>query len=168
MVASLQDDAGRVTVDGFYDNVLELTAQEREKYGEAPFDEAAYMKDLGVTALGGEKKYTPVERGSIRPTLDLNGIWGGYTGEGTKTVLPSEAYAKISMRLVGDQTPGEINEKFTKYFKSIAPEGVTVEVESLQQGYSYFTTTETLLYKAGEIALTESFGVKPFCRNKRR
>src|SRR5690606_5684819 len=113
MIASLHDKHGRITVPGFYDNVIEVSKKERKAMNAAPYHEATYMKELGVKALQGEKGFTTLERTSIRPTLDVNGIWGGYIGEGAKTVLPSKAYAKISMRLV----PGQNSDKIFKLFK---------------------------------------------------
>ncbi len=124
MIASLHDENGHITIPGFYDNVEELSAEERAAMNEAPFDLAEYQQDLKIGDVAGEAGYTTIERTSIRPTLDVNGIWGGYIGEGAKTVLPSKAYAKISMRLVPNQTDKEIEAKFTKHFMSIAPDSV--------------------------------------------
>ena len=129
MIGSLHDDKGKITVKGFYDKVVELTKEERAKMAEAPFDEEEYKKDLEVDALFGEPDYSPIERTGIRPTLDVNGIWGGYTGEGSKTVLPSKANAKISMRLVPDQHPDEITRLFQEHFNAIAPDSVKVTVK---------------------------------------
>src|SRR5690606_2024784 len=128
MIASLHDENNRITIPGFYDDVLELTEEERKAINEAPYDEVEYTQDLGVETVYGEKGYTTIERTGIRPTLDVNGIWGGYIGEGAKTVLPSKAFAKISMRLVPNQGSDKITELFEKHFKSIAPKGVQVFV----------------------------------------
>ena len=131
MIASLTDDHGRITIPGFYDDVIEITRQERDEMAKAPFDEAAYKKHLDVDELYGEAGYTTKERTGIRPTLDVNGIWGGYTADGSKTVLPSKAYAKISMRLVPNQDYVKTGELFEKHFKSIAPNYVKVKVEEV-------------------------------------
>src|SRR5690554_6579583 len=128
MIASLQDEDNRITIPGFYDKVVDLTDQEREELNKAPFDLEEYQKELGIEEVRGEKGYTTLERTGVRPTLDVNGIWGGYTGEGAKTVLPSKAHAKISMRLVPDQSPKEIADIFEKHFISIAPKSVKVTV----------------------------------------
>src|SRR5690625_3588732 len=128
MIASLQDEDKRITIPGFYDKVKEYTEEERAKMAEAPFDQKAYNEDLDIAKEEGEKGYSTLERTSIRPTLDVNGIWGGYIGEGAKTVLPSEAQAKISMRLVPNQDWHEISKLFKDHFESIAPESVKVDV----------------------------------------
>ncbi|MEM9983270.1 MAG: dipeptidase, partial [Bacteroidota bacterium] len=128
MIASLKDEQGRITISGFYDKVVTLPQTERETLAKAPFDLEAYKKDLAIDAVAGEEGYSTMERASIRPSLDVNGIWGGYTGEGAKTVLPSKAQAKISMRLVPNQNPEEIAALFTEHFKKIAPATVKVEV----------------------------------------
>jgi acetylornithine deacetylase/succinyl-diaminopimelate desuccinylase-like protein len=124
MIASMHDENNHITIPGFYDKVEELSKEERSKMAEAPFSLDAYEKDLKIDSVYGEKDYSTLERASIRPTLDVNGIWGGYTGPGAKTVLPSKAFAKISMRLVPHQSSDEITELFSKHFKSIAPAGV--------------------------------------------
>lgn len=139
MIASCHDENNHITIPGFYDDVLEATSEERAKMAQAPFDATAYKKDLGVTELWGENGYTTNERTGIRPTLEVNGIWGGYTGEGAKTVLPSKAFAKISCRLVPNQSSAKITEKILNYFKSIAPEGVTVKAEEHHGGEPYLT-----------------------------
>ena len=126
MIAQMHDTQGRITIPGFYDQVQELTQGERDDLNRAPFDAESYKKDLGIDALRGEEGYNTMERTGIRPTLDVNGIWGGYTGEGSKTVLPSKAFAKISMRLVPHQTSETATELFSRYFQSIAPPGVRV------------------------------------------
>lgn len=161
MISSLIDKDGRVTVDGFYDNVVELSAEDRAQLARAPFDENEYMDFLGVKALKGEKGYTPMERTGIRPCLDVCGIWGGYTGEGAKTVIPSEAHAKISMRLVPDQTSAEIADKFRRHFLNIAPEYVKVEVEELHGGDGFLIPISSHAYKAASRAMSEVYGIEP-------
>jgi acetylornithine deacetylase/succinyl-diaminopimelate desuccinylase-like protein len=161
MITALHDDQGRVTIPGFYDDVRELPTAERRLLAQAPFDEAAYRADLGVKATAGEAGYSTTERASIRPTLDCNGIWGGYTGEGAKTVLPSKASAKISMRLVPNQSSEKITELFTKHFLHLAPAGVTVKVTPHHGGEPYLTPLDSDAYQAAEAALEESFGKKP-------
>lgn len=161
MIASLHDDNHQVTIPGFYDKVLAVSAEERKSMNEAPFDVAEYQQDLGIDAVFGEKGYTTLERTSIRPTLDVNGIWGGYIGSGAKTVLPAKAYAKISMRLVPDQDPNEVTTLFTNHFKSIAPAGVKVKVTPHHGGFPAVTPTDSIEYLAAERAMTEAFGKKP-------
>lgn len=161
MIASCHDENNHITIPGFYDDVVEATAEERAKLAQAPFDEAEYKKDLGVDALWGEKGYSPNERTGIRPTLELNGIWGGYTGEGSKTVLPSKAFAKISARLVPNQTSAKITEKLINYFQSIAPAGVTVKATEHHGGEPYMTPIDSKAYKAAAAAIKESFGKEP-------
>lgn len=161
LISSLHDENRHITVKGFYDKVLEVSADERELMNQAPYDEAAYKADLGIKALQGEKGFTTLERTGIRPTLDVNGIWGGYIGEGAKTVLPSEAFAKISMRLVPDQDPYEIEKLFQEHFESIAPDCVDVKVTAHHGGYPVVTPTESVEYKAAEKAMEEAFGKQP-------
>lgn len=161
MIASLQDENNHVTVPGFYDKVEELRQEERAKMAEAPFDLEEYKEKLDIKDVHGEKGYSTLERGSIRPTLDVNGIWGGYTGEGAKTVLPSKAFAKISMRLVPDQDWKEISELFTKHFESIAPRSVKVKVNTHHGGQAYVTPIDTLEYQAANDAYEEAFGKTP-------
>lgn len=161
MIASLHDENKHITIPGFYDKVEELTKAEREKMGEAPFDLEEYKKAVDINDVYGEKGYTTNERNSIRPTLDVNGIWGGYTGEGAKTVIASKAYAKISMRLVPHQDWREITELFKKHFESIAPSGVTVKVSPHHGGQGYVTPIDGIEYEAASKALEESFGKKP-------
>ncbi len=161
MIATLHDENGKITIPGFYDRVHDLSQEEREEMEKAPFDENRYKKGLGVNELDGEKGYTPRERTSIRPTLDVNGMWGGYIGEGAKTVLPSEAFAKISMRLVPYQSHEEITELFQNYFESIAPQGVKVEVSPHHGGQPAVTPTDTKEYKAASLAMEKTFGRKP-------
>ncbi|PWJ59918.1 acetylornithine deacetylase/succinyl-diaminopimelate desuccinylase-like protein [Dyadobacter jejuensis] len=161
MIASLTDADGRITIPGFYDQVVELSAEERAALNAAPFDLEAYKEDLQIGDVAGEKGYTTIERTSVRPTLDVNGIWGGYTGEGAKTVLPSKANAKISMRLVPNQTDEEICALFTKHFEAIAPASVRVSVKPHHGGLPYVTPTDSVEYRAAEMAMEESFGKKP-------
>lgn len=161
MIASLHDENGRITIPGFYDKVAELTAKEREALNKAPFDLNDYKKELDITEIKGEKGYTTLERTGVRPTLDVNGIWGGYTGEGAKTVLPSKASAKISMRLVPNQVSSEITELFTKHIKSIAPSSVKVKVTAHHGGEPAVTPTDSVAYKAASKAFEEVFGKTP-------
>jgi acetylornithine deacetylase/succinyl-diaminopimelate desuccinylase-like protein len=161
MIASLHDEDRRITIPGFYDDVDVVSEGEREQMNRAPFSEADYKKELNVSALMGEKGYTTLERTSIRPTLDVNGIWGGYIGEGAKTVLPSKASAKISMRLVPHQDPDKITSLFEKHFKSLAPDGVTVKVTPHHGGQPAVTPTDTIEYKAASKAMQKSFGKEP-------
>lgn len=161
MIASLHDENNHITIPGFYADVLEVSDAERTAMNKAPFDKEAYMRDLGVDALHGEKGFSTLERTSIRPTLDCNGIWGGYTGEGAKTVLPSKAYAKISMRLVPNQRSEKITQLFQKHFESIAPSSVKVKVTNLHGGEGALTPTDTPEYRAAERAMEASFGKKP-------
>jgi acetylornithine deacetylase/succinyl-diaminopimelate desuccinylase-like protein len=161
MIASCHDENNHITIPGFYDDVLESSAEERAKMAEAPFDETEFKEDLGISSLWGEKGYTTNERTGIRPTLEVNGIWGGYTGEGAKTVLPSKAYAKISARLVPNQSSAKITEKLISYFKSIAPAGVTVDAFEHHGGEPYLTPIDSIEYKAAEKAITTTFGKAP-------
>ncbi|MCD8421750.1 dipeptidase [Tenacibaculum finnmarkense] len=161
MIASLQDDKNQITIPGFYDNVEELSLEERAEMAKAPFSIEAYKEALDIKEVHGEQGYTTNERNSIRPTLDVNGIWGGYTGEGAKTVIASKAYAKISMRLVPHQTPDEITEKFTTYFKSLAPDSVTVKVTPHHGGHGYVTPIDNIGYKSASKAYTKTFGKAP-------
>lgn len=161
MIASLHDDNNHITVKGFYDKVEELTQAERAKMAEAPFSLENYKKALDIDAVYGEKGYTTNERNSIRPTLDVNGIWGGYTGEGAKTVIASKAYAKISMRLVPHQDWQEITELFKTHFESIAPAGVTVKVTPHHGGQGYVTPIDNIAYQAAEKAYKKTFGKTP-------
>jgi acetylornithine deacetylase/succinyl-diaminopimelate desuccinylase-like protein len=161
LVASLTDDQGKITIPGFYDDVVIITQEERAEMAKAPFNEDVYKKNLNVDALFGEAGYTTKERTGIRPTLDVNGIWGGYIAEGSKTVLPSKAYAKISMRLVPNQDYVKIGELFTKHFESIAPEYVKVKVETLHGGQAYVSPIDTIGYKAASKAMETTMGRKP-------
>ena len=161
MIASLHDDQGKITVPGFYDKVVDLSHEEREEMAKAPYSHEAYCSALAIHDVSGEEGYTTRERGSIRPTLDVNGIWGGYTGEGAKTVIASKAYAKISMRLVPDQDPNEITVLFKQHFESLAPKGVKVEVKPHHGGEAAVTPIDSIGYKAASIAYEKSFGKKP-------
>ena len=161
MIDSLHDENGKVAIPGFYDKVAELTASERLALNKAPFDLDEYKKELGIDEIKGEKGYTTLERTGVRPTLDVNGIWGGYTGEGAKTVLPSKAHAKISMRLVPNQISSEITELFTKHFQSIAPNYVKVKVMAHHGGEPAVTQTDSEAYKAASKAFEEVYGKTP-------
>lgn len=161
MIASLHDENGRVTIPGFYDKVDELTAEERKALNLAPFNLDSYKKELDIADIHGEKGYTTLERTGTRPTLDVNGIWGGYTGEGAKTVLPSKAYAKISMRLVPHQNNHEITELFTKHFQSIAPKSVKVKVTALHGGEPAVTPTDSKAFRAASKAFEEVWSKTP-------
>ena len=161
MIASLHDADGRVNIPGFYDAVVELSSAERKALAEAPFDEKAWMKDLGVNAVKGEKGYTTDERCTIRPTLDVTGIWGGYIGEGAKTVLPSKAFAKLSMRLVPDQKSEAITKLFKDHFEKIAPPYVKVTVRPHHGGEAAVTPIDSPAYQAASKAMEETFGKKP-------
>jgi acetylornithine deacetylase/succinyl-diaminopimelate desuccinylase-like protein len=161
MIASLHDENGHVTIPGFYDKVAELTSSEREALNRAPFDLEEYKKELGIADIKGEKGYTTLERTGVRPTLDVNGIWGGYTGEGAKTVLPSKAHAKISMRLVPNQVSSEITELFTKHFNSIAPKYVKVKVMAHHGGEPAVTPTNSSAFQSATKAFEEVWGKSP-------
>ncbi|QCX40376.1 dipeptidase [Aureibaculum algae] len=161
MIASLHDEDNHITIPGFYDNVEELSAAERAEMAKAPFSLEDYKNAIDIDAVYGEKGYTTNERNSIRPTLDVNGIWGGYTGEGAKTVIASKAFAKISMRLVPHQDWVEITELFKKHFESIAPKGVRVVVKPHHGGQGYVTPIDNIGYKAAAKAYEDSFGVTP-------
>ena len=159
MSASLHDENNHITIPGFYDNVEELSLKERAEMAKAPFVLENYKKALNIEDVYGEKGYTTNERNSIRPTLDVNGIWGGYTGEGAKTVIASKAYAKISMRLVPNQDWELITELFKNHFESIAPKSVKVKVTPHHGGQGYVTPIDSIGYKAANKAYTETFGV---------
>jgi len=158
MISSLIDENGRITVPGFYDDVLESSAEEREALNKAPFSEDDYKKAINVEALHGEAGYTTIERTGIRPTLDVCGIWGGYTGEGAKTVLPSKAYAKISSRLVPHQNNEKIAELLKNHIEKIAPNYVKVKVDILHGGQAFVTPIDFPAYKAAEKALMDVYG----------
>ena len=160
MIASLHDKNNHITIPEFYDKVIDATDEERKEMAKAPFSLDAYKKALDIDEVYGEKGYTTNERNSIRPALDVNGIWGGYIGKGAKTVIASKAYAKISMRLVPDQDPDEITEMFTKHFESIAPKSVKVKVTPHHGGHAYVTPIDNIGYKAANKAYSETFGVE--------
>jgi acetylornithine deacetylase/succinyl-diaminopimelate desuccinylase-like protein len=164
MIASLHDHNRKVNISGFYDQVVEISEQELQKMNENGIDEKSFKDSIGIDAVMGEKGYTTLDRRSIRPTLDVNGIWGGYTGEGAKTVIPSKAHAKISMRLVPDQNWKDISVLFEKHFKAIAPAGVKVKVTTHHGGGAYVTPTDSVAYKAAEKAYHEVFGVIPHAK----
>jgi acetylornithine deacetylase/succinyl-diaminopimelate desuccinylase-like protein len=161
MIASLKDEKGRITIPHFYDKVEELSPAERQAMSEAPFDLATYKKELGIEEVFGEEGYSTLERASVRPTLDVNGIWGGYTGEGAKTVLPSKAQAKISMRLVPHQNSEEISQLFAEHFQAIAPKTVKVKVSFHHGGEPVVVSIDSIAYKAAEKAYEKTFGRKP-------
>jgi len=161
LIASMHDENNHITIPGFYDDVIELTEKEREMLNRAPYNEAEYKFDLKVDDLWGEKGYTTVERTGTRPTLEVNGIWGGYIGEGAKTVLPSKAFAKISMRLVPNQQSDKVTKLFKDYFESIAPKSVKVKVTPHHGGEPVVTPTDSIAYKAAQRAILEYFGKEP-------
>ena len=161
MIAKMKDENNHITIPGFYNDVVVLTDTEREDLNRAPFSLDEYKKDLNVEDVHGEKGYTTLERTGIRPTFELNGIWGGYIGEGAKTVLPSKAFAKISMRLVPNQTTDKITEIFTKHFESIAPKSVKVKVTPHHGGEPVVTPTDSIAFKAASMAMETTFGKKP-------
>jgi acetylornithine deacetylase/succinyl-diaminopimelate desuccinylase-like protein len=161
LVAELVDERGHVTVPGFYDDVRVLTPAERRAFNKAPFSLAAYKRALDIRDVAGEEGFTTIERTGIRPSLDVNGIWGGYTGEGTKTVIPSKASAKISMRLVPNQDYRKISKLFERHFRAIAPKSVRVTVKALHGGMPYVTPTDMPAYRAAERAIADVFGKRP-------
>lgn len=161
MITSMHDENNHITIPGFYDNVAIVSDADRKAMNEAPFDLEEYKKDLAIGDVQGEATYTTLERTSIRPTLDVNGIWGGYIGQGAKTVLPSKAFAKISMRLVPNQSSEEITAKFKAYFESIAPASVTVKVTPHHGGEPAVTPTDSIEYKAASRAYETTFGKTP-------
>lgn len=161
MIAGMHDENNKITIPGFYDKVLALNQNERNDLNKAPFDIEAYKKDLDIDDVWGELGYTVLERTGIRPTLDCNGIWGGYTGEGSKTVLPSKAFAKISMRLVPNQSSEEITGLFKNYFESIAPKGVKVIVKPHHGGEPVVTPVDSLAYQAASKAMETTYGKVP-------
>ena len=161
MIAACHDENNHITIPGFYDDVIESTDAERAKMAEAPFDLNEFKQDLGITNVWGEKGYSTNERTGIRPTLEVNGIWGGYTGEGAKTVLPSKAFAKISCRLVPNQSSKIITEKVLNYFKSIAPDNVTVNAFEHHGGEPYITPIDSHEYQSAAKAIATTFGKDP-------
>tara|TARA_B100000900_G_scaffold75712_2_gene60581 strand:- start:104 stop:1492 length:1389 start_codon:yes stop_codon:yes gene_type:complete len=161
MIAKMKDDKNHIIIPDFYENVVELTELERKEIARAPFSVNKYKQALDLSDIHGESGYNTMERTGIRPTLDVNGIWGGYTGEGAKTVIPSKAFAKISMRLVPNQSDLEISKKFTQYFNSIAPKSVKVEVRPHHGGEPYVSPTDSIAYKAASDAMQTTYGKKP-------
>lgn len=158
MIAKLHDDDGRITIPGFYDDVKELSPKDKADLDKIPFDLEAYKKSIGIADIQGEKGYSTIERASVRPTLDVNGLWGGYIGKGAKTVIPSHAYAKISMRLVPDQDPDKITQLFADYFPTLAPSSVEVVVKPHHGGHSYVLPTSDKGFIAAKKAMTQTFG----------
>ena len=161
MISKCKDENNHITIPGFYDKVLTLTTEEREELNRAPFSLDEYKKDLNIDDVHGETGYTTLERTGIRPTFELNGIWGGYIGEGAKTVLPSKAFAKISMRLVPNQTSDEITKLFADHFNSLAPTSVKVKVTPHHGGEPVVTPTDSIAFKAASMAMEATFGKKP-------
>ena len=161
MISSVKDENNRITIPGFYDDVEVISEEERAEMAKAPFNLDNYKKDLHIDDVMGEAGYSTNERTSIRPTFELNGIWGGYIGEGAKTVLPSKAYAKISMRLVPNQKSDVITELFKKHFESIAPKAVKVTVKPHHGGEAVVTPTDSIAYQAASKAMEQTFGKKP-------
>jgi len=161
MIASCHDAENRITIPGFYDNVVESTPEERQLMAAAPFDEVDFCRDLSIDAVWGEKGYTTNERTGIRPTLEVNGIWGGYTGEGSKTVLPSKAHAKISARLVPNQSSKRITQLLMDHFRKIAPAGVQVDVFEHHGGEPYLTPIDSKAYQSAARAMRKTFGKDP-------
>jgi acetylornithine deacetylase/succinyl-diaminopimelate desuccinylase-like protein len=161
LVSRLKDRYGRISIPGFYAKVLDLTEEERAEFARLPFDERKYCQSLGISQTFGENGYTVLERVWARPTLDVNGIYGGYTGEGAKTIIPSSATAKISMRLVPNQNPHEIMQLFKEYLEEIAPPTVTVEVKPMHGGSPVITPIDSLWIRKAKVALKNAFGVEP-------
>lgn len=161
LISKMMDEDKCITIPGFYDKIIQAGNEEREMINKAPFDLEEYKSKLDIKEVFGEKGFSVLERTGIRPTLDVNGIWGGFIGEGAKTVLPSKAYAKISMRLVPEQRPEEIAKLFEQYLSSIAPAYVKVDVKYLHGGLPVITPIDTPEYKAAEMAMEETFGIKP-------
>ncbi len=161
MIASAHDENNHITIPGFYDDVVESSKQERKQLAEAPFDKNEYKNDLGIKKVWGEKGYTTMERTGIRPTLEVNGIWGGYTGEGAKTVLPAKAFAKISARLVPNQSSADITKKLIEYFEESAPDSVTVTAKEHHGGEPYMTPLDSPAYKAASKAIKTTLGKEP-------
>lgn len=161
MIASLKDENNQIAIPGFYDKVRDFTSDERDDINKAPFDIEAYKKELEIADVDGETGYTTLERIGIRPTLDVNGIWGGYTGEGAKTVLPAKAFAKISMRLVPDQVGDQITELFIRHMESITPATMTIKIKKYHGGEPNITPTNSFAYESASKAFKEAWGKKP-------
>lgn len=166
MLAKITDEKGRITIPGFYDNVLPVPEAEREMIKQIPFDLEKYKKAIDVEEVEGEEGYSTLERNSCRPSFDICGIWGGHTGEGSKTVLPSKAYAKVSCRLVANQDHHEISEAFVKYIESIAPKSVKVKVTPMHGGQGYVCPIDWAPYKAAEKGFEQAFGKKPLAARR--
>jgi acetylornithine deacetylase/succinyl-diaminopimelate desuccinylase-like protein len=162
MISSLKDEKNKINIPGFYNDVIELNDAERKEMSKVPFNEESFKKSLNINSTSGELGFSTQERKSIRPTLDVNGIWGGYTGKGAKTVIPSDAYAKISMRLVPNQNWEEVSVLFENHFKKIAPPSVKIKVTTHHGGQAYVTPTNNIAYKAAYMAYKESFGKPPY------
>lgn len=158
MIAKLHDDDGRITIPGFYDDVQDLSPEDKADLDKIPFSLEAYKKSIGIADIQGEKGYTTIERASVRPTLDVNGMWGGYIGKGAKTVIPSHAFAKISMRLVPVQDPDKITKLFADYFPTLAPSSVEVTVKPHHGGQAYVLPTSDKGFQAAKKAMTQTFG----------
>ena len=158
MIAKLHDDNGRITIPGFYDDVQELSPEDKADLDKIPFSLEAYKKSIGIADIQGEAGYSTIERASVRPTLDVNGMWGGYIGKGAKTVIPSHAYAKISMRLVPAQDPEKITKLFADYFPTLAPSSVQVTVKPHHGGQAYVLPTSDKGFQAAKKAMTQTFG----------
>ncbi len=161
LISTMTDGRGRVTIDGFYDDVADLPRAERRMIARAPFDMEEFKESLGIDAVMGEKGYTTLERIGIRPSFDLNGIWGGYMGEGAKTIIPSEAHAKVSMRLVPNQAAAKIAKLFEKHVRKYAPKGVKVTIKNLEGGESFSTPLQSSAFRAASRAMAEVYGVEP-------
>ena len=166
MLSQVVDEHGRITVPHFYDRVLPIPSAEREMIACIPFDEQQYKQAIGVDALAGEEGYSTLERNSCRPSFDICGIWGGYEGEGSKTVLPSKAFAKISCRLVADQDHEEISQRMVEYLQSIAPQGVRVEVTPMHGGQGYVCPIDIPAYQAAEKGFEIGFGKRPLAARR--
>lgn len=166
MLAQVTDAQGKVTIPHFYDDVIEMTAEEREMVASIPFDEERYKKAIDVAEVQGEEGYSTLERNSCRPAFDICGIWGGYQGEGSKTVLPSKAFAKVSCRLVAAQDYQKISQDFIAYIKSLAPKSVKVDVVFTHGGDAYLCPIDIKAYKAAEIGFTKAFGKKPIAARR--
>ena len=166
IIARMTDEDGRITMPGFYDSVADVPAEERGMIARIPFDEEAYKRAIGVDELQGETGYSTIERNSCRPSFDVCGIWGGYTGEGAKTVIPSKAYAKISTRLVPHQDNEEIGRKMCDYIQSVAPKSVKVKVDYLHGGQSYVCPIDLPAYKAATVGFEKAFGKKPLAARR--
>lgn len=166
MIAAVVDEHGRITIPHFYDKVLPIPDEERKMIAQIPFDEQAYQQAIDVDALAGEEGYSTLERNSCRPSFDVCGIYGGYTDEGSKTVLPSKAYAKVSCRLVPNQDHAEISQSFCDYMQSIAPQGVRVTITPMHGGQGYVCPIDLPAYKAAEKGFEQAFGVRPFAARR--